>query len=204
MDVRLHPDFSTNKLVYFTYSQDYEGGTGTKVARATLSGNSLKNVETLYRSSPPGDTGQHFGSRIVFKDGYIFFGIGDRGERNKVQSLSIPYGKVYRLHEDGRIPEDNPFQDKEGSVPGMWSYGHRNPQGMAVHPETGEVWEQEHGPRGGDEINLIKKGANYGWPKATYGKEYHGPSIAPPKMAGTEQPVKYYTPLHCAIWLNDL
>lgn len=194
LDVKLHPNFTKNRWLYFSYSKRYDGGVGTIIARGKLNGTNLTGVETLFKSSPPGDGGRHFGSRIVFKDGYIFFGVGDRGNRDIVQSLNNPNGKVFRIKEDGSIPADNPFANVKDAVPGIWSYGHRNPQGMDIHPETGEIWEQEHGPRGGDEINLIKKGLNYGWPKTTYGKEYWGPSIGPNKLAGTEPPVKYYVP----------
>lgn len=199
MDVRLHPRFSQNKWIFFSYVARYEGGAGTVVARARLDGLRLKNIKTLFRSSPPGSGGRHFGCRIVFKDNTIYFAIGDRGDRHKAQDLSYPNGKVYRIYEDGSVPKDNPFVGrklKNGRriLSAIWSYGHRNPQGLAVHPHTEELWEQEHGPRGGDEINLIKKGKNYGWPVITYGREYWGPSIGTTHKAGMQQPIKFYVP----------
>ncbi len=199
MDVKLHPQFAKNKLVFFSYVARYEGGTGTIVARAKLQGSKLRDIKTLFKSSPPGSSGRHFGCRIVFKNGKVYFAIGDRGDRHKAQDLSYPNGKVYRIYEDGSIPEDNPFVGRElkngrKALPAIWSYGHRNPQGLAVHPHTGQLWEQEHGPRGGDEINLIQKGRNYGWPVITYGKEYWGPSIGTTHKKGMEQPIKFYVP----------
>lgn len=199
MDVKLHPQFTKNKWVFFSYVARYEGGTGTIVARAKLQGSKLRDIKTLFKSSPPGSGGRHFGCRIAFKEGKIYFAIGDRGDRHKAQDLSYPNGKVYRMNEDGSIPEDNPFVGKKLKngrkvLAAIWSYGHRNPQGLVVHPHTGQLWEQEHGPRGGDEINLIKKGKNYGWPVITYGKEYWGPSIGTTHKKGMEQPIKFYVP----------
>ncbi len=193
MDVRVHP--KDKSQIFFSYVSRYQNGHGTIIARATLQGNQIENVKTLFRTTPPGKTGRHFGSRIVFgaKD-TLFFGVGDRGERDKAQLLNAPNGKLYRIHRDGRIPKDNPFVGKKGALPAIWSYGHRNPQGMAIHPATGDLWEQEHGPRGGDEINHIIKGANYGWPIITYGREYWGPSIGTTHKEGMRQPVKYFVP----------
>ena len=199
MDVRVHPQFAENKLVFFSYVARYENGTGTIVARAKLEGSKLRDIKTLFKSSPPGSSGRHFGCRIVFQGNKIYFAIGDRGDRHKAQDLSYPNGKVYRIYEDGSIPEDNPFigkelKNKRKALAAIWSYGHRNPQGLAIHPHTGQIWEQEHGPRGGDEINLIQKGKNYGWPVITYGKEYWGPSIGTTHKKGMEQPIKFYVP----------
>ena len=199
MDVKLHPQFARNKLVFFSYVARYEEGAGTIVARARLQGSKLRDIKTLFKSSPPGSGGRHFGCRIVFKEDKIYFAIGDRGDRHKAQDITYPNGKVYRIGEDGSIPEDNPFVGKKLEngrkvLAAIWSYGHRNPQGLAVHPHTGEIWEQEHGPRGGDEINLIKQGKNYGWPVITYGREYWGPSIGTTHKAGMEQPIKFYVP----------
>lgn len=199
MDVRLHPQFAQNKWIFFSYVASYQRGQGTVVAKAQLHGLELKNLKVLFRSSPPGRGGRHFGCRIVFKDNAIFFAIGDRGDRHKAQDLSYPNGKVFRLYEDGTVPEDNPFvgrtlKSKRKVLEAIWSYGHRNPQGLVIHPHTSELWEQEHGPRGGDEINLIEKGKNYGWPVITYGKEYWGPSIGTTHKKGMQQPIKYYVP----------
>jgi len=196
LDVALHPTkFKTNQKIFLTYTDSYSGGVGTVLASATLKGNTLKEIKTLFKSQPPERGGRHFGSRIAFgSGGTLFFGVGDRGDRDNPQDLSKPQGKIFRIFEDGQIPKDNPFIHKKNSVSAIWSYGHRNPQGLARHPLTGELWEQEHGPRGGDEINLIQKGKNYGWPVITYGKEYYGPSIGPSHKEGMEQPVKQFTP----------
>ena len=199
MDVKLHPQFAENRLIFFSYVARYENGTGTIVARAKLQGSKLRDIKILFKSSPPGSGGRHFGCRIVFQGDKIYFAIGDRGDRHKAQDLSYPNGKVYRIYEDGSIPEDNPFVGKKlknerKALAAIWSYGHRNPQGLALHPHTGDIWEQEHGPRGGDEINLIQKGKNYGWPIITYGREYWGPSIGTTHKKGMEQPVKFYVP----------
>ena len=187
MDVRLRPDGSGT--LFFTYVAAYGGGRGTVLARARLAGARLLDVRELFRASPPGTTGRHFGSRIVLADGMVLFGVGDRGERALAQDPALPNGKILRIREDGSVPPDNPFP---GSP--VWSLGHRNPQGMATHPGTGALWEQEHGPRGGDEINIVEKGKNYGWPVATYGKEYWGPSIGRERVEGTSPPVKYFVP----------
>ena len=190
MDVLVHPE--QKNIIFFSYVSSYKDGYGTIIARANLNGTALTDVKTLFKSSPPGKKGVHFGSRIVLKDRYLFFGVGDRGDRQKAQQLDYPNGKVFRLQSNGLTPNDNPF--KSPHLTSIWSFGHRNPQGMAIHPETGELWEQEHGPRGGDEINKIDKGKNYGWPVITYGREYWGPSIGTTHQEGMEQPVKYFTP----------
>ena len=138
----------------------------------------------------------HFGSRIIFDDeGYIYFCIGDRGQRDLAQSLEMPNGKLHRLNQDGTIPLDNPFYDIKGAIKSIWSYGHRNPQGLVVHPITRKIWEAEHGPRGGDEVNVISKGHNYGWPVITYGKNYSGTIISKiTHKEGMDQPVLHWTP----------
>ncbi|SMF04950.1 PQQ-dependent sugar dehydrogenase [Pseudobacteriovorax antillogorgiicola] len=195
LDVALDPDFKNNQTIYFTYSIAYQGGNTTRLSSAILSKYQLKNVKSIFTAEPKGSRNIHFGSRIAFdRQGYIYITVGDRGERDRAQSLDNHSGKVIRLHRDGKVPKDNPFVGKKGARPEIWSWGHRNPQGLAIHPKTGALWEQEHGPRGGDEINLIKKGVNYGWPKITYGKEYWGPSIGPSKQKGLAQPVHHYTP----------
>ena len=195
LDIALHPEFSKNSWVFMSFTQKYDAGVGTIIAKAQLQNNKLINYKELFRTNPPGSGGQHFGSRIVFgKDNTIFFGVGDRGNRPRVQKLKYPNGKLFRIKQDGSIPEDNPFLGNKDAIKSIWSLGHRNPQGMAIHPETGELWEQEHGPKGGDEINLIKKGLNYGWPIITYGKEYGGSTIGPKSKPGLEQPIKHFTP----------
>lgn len=200
LDVALHPNFSENKIIYMTLGanteKDDEGG-NTALYCATLNGTELSDVKLLYKATPNTKKGQHFGSRIVFdQEGHVYFGIGDRGNRDEnPQDLTRDGGKVYRLNLDGSIPEDNPFVNETEAKKAVFSYGHRNPQGMVVHPKTGQIWENEHGPQGGDEINIIKKGVNYGWPKITYGINYSGTPITDKTSApDMEQPLYYWVP----------
>ena len=199
LDVALHPDFKNNKLIYFTAAVHLEGDPGGNTALycAELNGNSISNLKLFYKGKPNTKKGQHWGSRIVFDDmGHLFFAIGDRGNRDvNPQDLTRDGGKIYRLNLDGSIPDDNPFIDQEGALKAIYSYGHRNPQGITIHPKTGEVWENEHGPKGGDEINIVQKGKNYGWPLITYGINYSGTSITDKRsMPGMEQPLYYWVP----------
>ena len=200
LDLALHPDFKKNNIIYLTLvtntENDNKGG-NTALYCGELEGNSLINLKLIYKSVPNSKKGEHFGSRIVFdKKGHVYFGVGDRANREKnPQDITRDGGKIYRLNLDGSIPEDNPFYNKKGAKKAIFSYGHRNPQGMTIHPITGEIWENEHGPKGGDEINIIKKGVNYGWPKITYGINYSGTPITnkteDPTMA---QPFYYWVP----------
>ena len=199
LDINVHPNYAENGWIYITYSSP-EGGEGANTAlmRAKLNDDltSLTNQEVLYKAEPNSKRGQHFGSRIVFDgNGHVFFGIGDRGNRDvNPQDYTRDMGAIYRLNEDGSIPQDNPFVGKEG-VDAMFAYGIRNPQGMDLHPETGELWEHEHGPRGGDEINIIKAGNNYGWPEICFCIDYDGSEITPDTAkAGMEQPEWYWDP----------
>ena len=199
LDIILHPDYKTNGWIYFSYaSPDGEGSGGnTAIARAKLKDNTLINLEVLYKASPNSTRGQHFGSRLVFdKEGYLFFTIGERGDRDtNPQDLTRDCGKVYRLHDDGKIPVDNPFVDIPNAKKAIYSYGHRNPQGMTLHPNTQEIWTHEHGPKGGDEINIIKAGKNYGWPIISYGVNYSGTSFTDiTEKEGMEQPLHYWDP----------
>lgn len=196
LDLRLSPNFSTDKLIYFTYAIASGRRNTTRLARARLDGLSLKDLNVLFTAKDSGTRKIHFGSRLAFDDqGHVFMTIGDRGERDRAQRLDDHGGKVIRLRLDGRIPSDNPFVKTKGAYPEIWSYGHRNPQGLSFDRVTGRLWLHEHGPRGGDEINLVKKGANYGWPVITYGREYYGPKIGEGShKKGMEQPVKYYLP----------
>lgn len=200
LDVALHPNFSENKIIYMTLGANVEKddkGGNTALYCATLNGTELSDVKLLYKATPNSKKGQHFGSRIVFdQEGHVYFGVGDRGNRDEnPQDLARDGGKVYRLNLDGSIPEDNPFVNEAGAKKAVFSYGHRNPQGMVVHPKTGQVWENEHGPQGGDEINIIKKGVNYGWPKITYGMNYSGTPITDKTSApNMEQPFYYWVP----------
>jgi len=199
LDLELHPDYKNNGWLYFSYASEEGAGDGghTAIMRAKLNGNTLTNKELLYKASPNTTKGQHFGSRLEFDDdGFLYFSIGERGARDKnPQDLTRDGGKIYRLHVDGRIPSDNPFVGTENAKTAAYTYGNRNPQGMLKHPETGAIWIHEHGPRGGDEINIIKKGANYGWPVITYGINYSGTSITDKtEMDGMEQPIHYWVP----------
>ena len=195
LDITLHPDYEENGWIYISYSNPGDGGANTAIIRAKLSENSLTEIEELFVAEPFTGRGQHFGSRIVFDpDGYMYFSIGDRGEKELAQDITTTNGKVYRLNDDGSIPEDNPFVGKDG-LDEIYNYGHRNPQGMDVHPETGKVWTHEHGPRGGDEINIEKPGANYGWPVISYGINYDGSVLTEEtEREGMEQPIHYWDP----------
>ena len=198
MDIAFHPNFKENKWLYFSYaSEDAEEGGNTTIARAKLIEDSLVDLEVLYKGSPNSRKGQHFGGRLEFdNDNYLYFSIGDRGNRDvNPQNINLDGGKIYRINEDGTIPEDNPFFNNPNAKKAVYSYGHRNPQGIFKHPVTGEIWTNEHGPRGGDEINIIKKGKNYGWPKITYGINYSLTTITKDKsLPGMEQPLYYWLP----------
>ena len=199
MDIELHPNYKDNGWIYISYvSQQGEGSGGnTAIMRAKLSGTTLTNTEVLYKANPNSRRGQHFGSRIVFdRDDYLYFTIGDRGNRDvNPQDITRDCGKVYRLNDDGSIPKDNPFTNNTNAKKAIYSYGHRNPQGMALHPETGKVWTHEHGPKGGDEINIIDAGKNYGWPKISYGVNYSGTKFTNhTALPGMEQPLHHWTP----------
>lgn len=203
LDVELHPNFENNRWVYLTYSDPVQQGdrqiSNTMLVRAKLSADAtaLTDMETLFKADEATYTRRphHFGSRIVFDDeGFVYFTIGDRGQQDQAQDLSLPNGKTHRLHDDGRIPADNPFVNQAGALPSIWTYGNRNAQGMAIHPD-GSIWTNEHGPRGGDELNLMRSGVNYGWPVITYGINYNGTPITDiVEKEGMEQPVHYWLP----------
>jgi len=181
LDVALDPDFATNGLVYLSYSEPGEGGAGTAVARGKLGSGSLDNVEVIFRQKPKVDGGNHFGSRFAFSpDGKLFVTLGDRFKFDPAQDLASHVGKIVRINPDGSVPDDNPFVGQEGRLPEIWSYGHRNAQGAAIHPETGKLWETEFGPLGGDELNIPEAGKNYGWPLVSWGKHYDGTDIPDP------------------------
>lgn len=199
LDLELHPQYAENGWLYISYSSPEGEGNGSNTAlmRTKLEGDKLVQQETLYKASPNTRRGQHYGSRIEFDDqGYLFFSIGERGARDdNPQDLGRDGGKVYRLHDDGRIPEDNPFASKDGALAAIYSYGHRNPQGMAKNPETGQIWVHEHGPRGGDEVNIIQAGENYGWPILSYGINYSGSDFAEgTEREGYQSPIWYWVP----------
>jgi len=197
LDVALHPEFAENRWIYWSYSGAGTGGIGTEVARGKLIDDRLQEVEVLFVMQPKSEGGRHFGSRLVFdRQGYLFITLGDRGERDRAQQPGDHAGSVIRLHDDGRVPQDNPFVGREGWQPEIYSFGHRNLQGAALHPETGMLWTHEHGPQGGDEVNIIRAGVNYGWPVITYGTNYVtgtqiGEGTHKPGMA---QPIHYWVP----------
>ena len=219
MEVALHPKFAENNVVYLSYSAGDRNGIGTELARGVLRGKQLENVQVIFHMEPKLRTGYHFGSRIVFdREGYLYLTLGDRGEMERAQNPGDHNGSVIRLHDDGRVPKDNPFAGRPGWRAEKFTLGNRNMQGAALHPQTGMLWTHEHGPQGGDEINVIRAGVNYGWPVITYGANYGTgskigegtakdgmaqplhrwvPSIAPSGMA-------FYTADKFAKWRGDL
>jgi glucose/arabinose dehydrogenase len=206
LDVAVHPSFSTNRLIYLSYSKPSADGTQgtTAVVRGRLEGNRLEGVEEIFEARAWSTGEAHYGSRLAFdRDGYLFITVSDRAvdplsvprEQHPAQDLSSHQGKVIRLHDDGRVPADNPFVGRQGALPEIWSYGHRSLQGLAFHPETGELWATEHGAQGGDELNHIVRGANYGWPVVGLGVQYGGAPIhASREREGMVQPVQHWTP----------
>jgi aldose sugar dehydrogenase len=203
LDVALDPQFQQNRLVYISYSEPGEGGNSTAVARGVLSadGLALSDLRVIFSQKPKVRSTKHFGSRLVFdKEGHLFVGLGERSEeqfRTQAQDLNSHLGKVVRIFPDGSVPKDNPFVDRAGALPEIWSYGHRNIQGAALNPETGELWINEHGPRGGDEINRPQPGRNYGWPVVSYGVNYDGTPVGTGKQKaeGMEEPLYQWTPV---------
>jgi len=196
-DLELHPDYENNGWIYITHAYAEGGKEGnTALMRAKLKADELVEQEVLFKGTPLRNAGQHFGGRIEFdKEGYLYLTIGDRGARENAQDPSNILGTVMRFNDDGSIPADNPFVNDKSKRPEIFSYGHRNPQGLAMHPESGEIWEHEHGPQGGDEINIVKKGNNYGWPVISYGINYDGSRFTDEREKdGMEQPVWYYVP----------
>lgn len=196
LDVALDPDHARNKVVYLSYSEPGEGGAGTAVARATLTGTGLENLTVIFRQDPKHGGAGHFGSRLVVaRDGNLFVTLGERQQRQYAQDLARHWGKVVRIRPDGSVPAGNPFAGRSDAKPEIWSYGHRNPQGAALHPGTGQLWTVEHGDMGGDEINLPKPGRNYGWPVISYGVDYSGAKIGEgTAKEGMEQPAYYWDP----------
>ena len=203
LDVVTGPDFGTDRMIYWSYAEARDGGNATSVARGRLSGDGsrVEGVQVIFRALPAYDGVLHFGSSLAFDpQGYLFITLGERSDapmRPQAQDLASHMGKTIRIHADGSVPTDNPFADRAGALPEIWSLGHRNVQGVATQPGTGAVWTIEHGARGGDEVNLDRAGANYGWPDAAYGIEYRGGPINAglTARAGTEQPVYYWDPV---------
>ncbi len=196
LDVEISPDYSDDNYVYLSYSHLIKKKAFTAIARAKLIKNQLKGFEIIYSAERRHYSKKtvHFGSRFAIKNDYLFFSIGDRGERDEAQDTDKPNGKIHRLHLDGSIPNDNPFKSKDGKTNSIWCYGNRNPQGLTFS-KNGILWELEHGPRGGDELNIIQRGLNYGWPKITYGINYIGTKISDyTHLDGMEQPIWHWTP----------
>ncbi len=201
LDICMHPEYEKNGWIYFSYSapnaESKKRIGNTAIMRAKLQGNQLTNQQVIFKGTPETDKGHHFGCKLAFdKQNHLYFGIGDRGQHfDFPQKLDNTNGKIHRINDDGTIPQDNPFVNSSGAMASIYSFGHRNPQGNAFHPVTGELWETEHGPRGGDEINLIKPGVNYGWPVISYGINYDGTVLTEhTEKEGLEQPVSYWTP----------
>jgi aldose sugar dehydrogenase len=202
LDIELHPDYLQNGWIYLAYSRKIDSGSCTNIIRGRLKDNALVDIETVFE--PPTEDytngGNHYGCKMEFdREKFLYFGIGDRGDSttpaNRAQKLTHVAGKIHRIRDDGKIPEDNPFYQTQDARPSIWSYGNRNPQGLRFHPGTGQLWETEHGPRGGDELNVIKKGVNYGWPIITYGINYSGTPITDiTEKEGMEQPIIHWTP----------
>lgn len=203
LDVAIDPDFPANRLVYLSFAEAGRGGNGTAVARGRLSQDraALEDVELIFRQQPKVNGRAHFGSRLVFDaDGHLYITLGERSAarfRVQAQDLGSHLGKIVRIHPDGSVPHDNPFIGREGALPEIYAYGVRNPQAAAIHPETGMLWEIEHGPRGGDELNIIEKGANYGWPIVSLGVEYSGMTIGEGLTSadGMVDPIYSWTPV---------
>ncbi len=196
LDVAPHPNFSENRILYFSNAGKQGGHYGTEVARLRFVEDRLEGLDVLLVLQPKSGGGRHFGSRLVFdRQGLLYVTSGDRGDPDKAQDRGNMYGSVLRIRDDGEVPEDNPFVGQAGVRPEIYSYGHRNPQGLTRRPGTDQIWAVEHGPRGGDELNLIRAGVNYGWPVITYGKSYAGFSIGEgTEKEGMAQPAKYWVP----------
>ena len=196
LDIALDPKFAKNKKIYFSYSFAKEKKQSTVLVRGRLKGNTITNLKRLFTAENFYNSRIHFGSRLAFdKKGFLFMTMGDRGQKQMAQDLSSHLGKLLRLDQNGKAPLDNPFIKNKKAKPEIYSYGHRNPQGLFIHPKTEQVYVQEHGPKGGDEINLVEKGKNYGWPVITYGRAYIGFKIGEgTHKKGMKQPLKYWTP----------
>ena len=196
-DVVLHPQHAQNGWIYWAYNAPGTGGWGTALARGKLQGQRMTEVQVLFSMQPKTRSAHHFGGRIVFDAaGMVYLTLGDRGDKDRAQKLNDHAGSVIRLHDDGRVPNDNPFVQRAGALPEKWTLGHRNMQGAAINPQTGELWTHEHGPQGGDEVNVIRPGLNYGWPVVTYGVNYGlGTKIGEGQSKpGMVQPLQVWVP----------
>lgn len=195
-DIVLHPDYAKNGWIYLSYSEGPRERSTTAVDRYRLRDNKLVDRQHIFTADAYSEDRFHYGGRMVFLDGYLFLTVGERHHMDRAQELTSDAGKILRLREDGSIPPDNPFIGTKDAKPEIWSYGHRNPQGLAVNPANGELWSHEHGPRHGDELNIIHRGANYGWPVISYGWQYSGGPIGMgiTEHEGMEQPLWVWTP----------
>jgi glucose/arabinose dehydrogenase len=196
MDIQVHPAYAQNGWIYITYSKPMTGGGATAVMRFKLRGNEIVDKQDIFVAKPALSAGIHFGSRIVWdKAGFLYVSVGERGTQPKVQELNNDHGKIHRIYDDGRIPADNPFVGEAGASKSIWTLGHRNPQGMVYDAAADRIWAVEHGPKGGDELNLIEKGKNYGWPKTSHGINYDGTVLTPNKeLPGITAPVRVWVP----------
>jgi glucose/arabinose dehydrogenase len=196
LDVTLHPRYRENGWLYVIYSVDLPGGSMAVIDRAKLSGTRLLSRTRIFEGRPIIENSEHYGARLLFHGGYLYVSLGEHNARDLAQYLGDPYGKILRLRDDGTAAPNNPFASRPDAMPEIWSYGHRNPQGIAFNPVTGALWEHEHGPRGGDEINIIRRGRNYGWPLVSFGTEYAGGPIGKglTTRADVEPPVRHFTP----------
>jgi glucose/arabinose dehydrogenase len=210
-DVVPHPNFAQNGWLYFAFADPQringQARSVTRIIRGKIRDGALVDQQDIFKAKPEHyrpDGGVHFGGRIAFdRAGLLYFTIGERGGRMVAQDLSLPIGKVHRVHDDGRVPADNPFANDPKALPSIWTYGHRNPQGLAIHPVTGQVFDAEHGPRGGDELNLVEKAKNYGWPVISYGMEYDGNALTDiTAKEGMEQPLAYWVPSLAVCGIN--
>lgn len=196
LDIKLHPDYNKNNWIYISYAKPVEGGATTAITRFKLKGNQVVEQKDIFLAKPFLKANYHFGSRIVFdKDNVLFFSVGERGTQPKVLELDNDHGKIHRIFDDGRIPQDNPYVGRKDANPSIWTYGHRNPQGMTYDAANNRLWAVEHGPKGGDELNLIEKGKNYGWPKVSHGINYDGTSLTEHKnFPNIENPIRIWVP----------
>lgn len=197
LDIALHPDYANNGWIYLAYVAETQGRYGTEVIRARLQQHTLRDIEVIFRMQPKTDTSHHFGGRLAFdRSGYLYLSLGDRGDKERAQKLDDHAGSVIRLHDDGKIPQDNPFVAKKSAFQEKFTLGHRSVQGLALNPVSGEIWAHEHGPQGGDEINILRSGQNYGWPVITYGRNYvTGTKIGEgTSKPGMVQPLTYWVP----------
>lgn len=196
LDIVLHPHFAKNNQIFFSYNEPGPTGSSTAVAKATLNNNRLDDVQVIFSAQPKFESRHHFGGRLVFaQNGDLFITLGDRGQRRaEAQTFDTHHGKVVRITTDGSPAAGNPYLTRDNALADIWSYGHRNIQGAAMHPQTGQLWTHEHGPQGGDEINISRADHNYGWPTITYGEEYGGGKIGKTSQDGMQQPLHYWVP----------